>query len=98
MTTRQHPTMSIDWQATTKANSSVRHQLTGTAALTKTRFFELMQNLEGEAVVDLGHVNVFGPNSGCGVCSRCRVSQANYRPVISVRKVVGTLRTTAGDR
>src|SRR5258705_6623364 len=47
---RQQTTCCVDAQLAAKFNVAVGHETVGTPALTKTRFLELLEHFEGEAV------------------------------------------------
>ncbi len=56
--------MRVDRQLAAKLDAASPHERTTLAAFAESRLLDLLQHLEGEAVVDLGEVGIAGCDAG----------------------------------
>src|SRR5579883_685015 len=62
MRLRQQSAMGQDWQVAAKFDASAAHEVAGLAASANAQRFQLDQHHVGEAVIDLGKVEIGGPD------------------------------------
>ena len=89
--------MGVDGQLATELDTAALDERAALAARTEARLLELLQDLEREAVVDLGEVDVARREPGLGERLGCSDAEAGHEDVLAVGDLIGRIGLAGGD-